>query len=69
MNKQTQETQEQRWKRIGDTYYLKFSEITTKKSQRPDLHAFQLLDEIFPDTNDIISCTTHYMIFLDFGEK
>lgn len=37
----------------------KFDLIENKLSQRPDLHAFILLDSIIPDDTDIVSSTGH----------
>ena len=45
--------------------YLKFDRVENKKSQRPDLHAFLLLDELFPGTSDIIGAACHDEIYLD----
>jgi hypothetical protein len=52
--------------RTGKT--LTFKEIANKKSQRADLHAFLLLDQIMPqkDGPDLICSATHDQIFLDF---
>jgi len=45
--------------------YLEFDRITNKRSNRPDLHAFLLLDELFPGTSDIVSCSSHDEFGLD----
>lgn len=52
--------------------YLKFDRVVTRRSQRPDLHAFLLLDEILPPriggnaqaAPDMISCAEHDQIWL-----
>ena len=45
--------------------YIKFSRIENKRSTRPDLHAFLLLDELFPGNCDMISCAEHDEFWLD----
>lgn len=45
--------------------YLKFERVENKRSSRPDLHAFLLLDELFPGTRDIVSHASHDEIYLD----
>ena len=45
--------------------FLEFHKIKTKRANRPDLHAFLLLDELCPGTSDIISAAAHDEIFLD----
>lgn len=44
--------------------YLRFDLVHNKRSQRPDLHAFILLDERIPGTTDLISCGSHDEYFL-----
>ncbi len=39
--------------------YLEFDKVQSKRSTRPDLHAFMLLDSIFPDTKNIIASSGH----------
>jgi len=50
--------------------FLKFDRVKNKRSKRPDLHAFIVLDELFPDTRDMVSGAEHDEIFLsvDLGE-
>ena len=48
-----------------DDEYLDFDRVENKRSKRPDLHAFLLLDEISPSTRDIVSCAEHDEIWLD----
>ncbi len=45
--------------------YLKFERIVNKRSMRPDLHAFLLLDELFSGTRDIVSSASHDEIYID----
>jgi hypothetical protein len=43
----------------------KFELVENKKSKRPDLHAFILLDGIFAESNgDIVSAAAHDVIYL-----
>lgn len=44
--------------------FLKFDAIENKRSNRPDLHAFILLDSILPGTGDMIECSEHDEIML-----
>ena len=45
--------------------YLKFEEIKNKSSNRPDLHAFILLDILVPGKFDIVSCAAHDEFWLE----
>lgn len=46
--------------------YLKFYRIEFKRSQRPDLHAFLLLDELFPNTGRyMVSESGHDKFYLE----
>ena len=45
--------------------FLKFENIKTKMSTRPDLHAFMLLDKLLPSTHDLIVSAEHDIIYLD----
>lgn len=59
---------------IFDKYhdeYLKFDRVENKRSNRPDLHAFLLLNELFPcDTDrDMISAAAHDIIYLDIDAE
>lgn len=47
--------------------YLKFSRVKNKRSRRPDLHAFLLLDELVPDNHDIVAAAEHDEIYLAIG--
>jgi len=57
-------------KRVFDKYddeFLKFERIpeTIRRSNRPDLHAFLLLNQLHPSTTDIISSAEHDEIWLE----
>ena len=45
--------------------FLKFERIENKRSNRPDLHAFLLLDELCPGTTDMVDAAEHDEIFLE----
>jgi hypothetical protein len=47
-----------------DDEILKFSEIENKRSNRPDLHAFLLLDSLLPGTTDMIDAAEHDEFYL-----
>lgn len=59
----------ERWNRIDqdDNEYLEFERVQNKRSQRPDLHAFLLLDALFPGSSNIISGACHDEFYLDVG--
>lgn len=48
--------------------FLKFDRVQNKLSNRPDLHAFLLLDQLFPGTRDMVSGAEHDEIYLDVDE-
>ena len=45
--------------------YLKFDKIKEKKTNRPDLQAFLILDSIITSDCDIITASEHDEFFLD----
>jgi hypothetical protein len=49
-----------------DDEYIQFENIANKRSRRPDMHAFIVLDELLPGDgkDDIISAAEHEQIFL-----
>jgi hypothetical protein len=49
--------------------YLKFDRIEKKFSNRPDLHAFILLDQLMPGTSDMVSAAGHDIIYLDIDAE
>lgn len=53
-----------RFEAVNDEY-LKFERVENKRSNRPDLHAFLLLDELQPNTRDMVSASEHDEIWLD----
>lgn len=48
-----------------ETDFLEFAKVENKKSLRPDLHAFMLLDILMPGTSDMVSDARHDEIFLE----
>lgn len=54
----------ERFDLFEDEEYLKFERVEVKRSGRPDLHAFLLLDKLCPDTRDIISASEHDEFYL-----
>jgi hypothetical protein len=59
-----------RFEAVNDDY-IKFDRVETKRSQRPDLHAYLLLDDLFPNPGrDMVCSAAHDEIWLDVeGEK
>ncbi len=45
--------------------FLKFDEIVEKRSNRPDLHAFLLLEAVCPGDRDMICAAEHDQIYLE----
>jgi len=45
--------------------HSKFSRVENKLSNRPDLHAFLLLDQLCPGDRDMVCAATHDVIYLD----
>lgn len=45
--------------------FLKFEQVASKLSARPDLHAFLLLEQLAPGTRGIIGAAEHDIIYLD----
>ena len=53
------------WERIADSdEFLKFDRVRRKRSQRPDLHAFLLLDALVPTTFAMVCAVAHDQIWL-----
>lgn len=50
-----------------DDEYIQFQNVTNKRSRRPDMHAFIVLDELLPGDGkgDLISAAEHDQFFLD----
>ena len=59
----TTEDLEKLW-RVHDGEYLKFASVENRRSNRPDLHAFCLIDSIFPGSADIVSHAEHDQFWL-----
>lgn len=55
------------WEKIKEEDYLKFDKVKNRRSNRPDLHAFLLLDELVPCKRgcDIVSASEHDEFYLD----
>lgn len=67
----SEETQGERWERLGgEISSFDFAKLVeNKRSKRPDLHAFLLLESIFPGRDgDIVCHAEHDQIWLDFDE-
>lgn len=47
--------------------FLAFARVENKRSSRPDLHAFLLLDELFPSEDCIVSGSIREEIYLSIG--
>ena len=45
--------------------HLSFKKVKNKHSNRADLHAFLMLDRLFPKSRDMIVCSEHDTIWLD----
>ena len=58
-----------RFEAVNDEY-IKFDRVENKRSLRPDLHAFLLLDELFPNERDMVCSSSHDVFYLDIeGEE
>jgi hypothetical protein len=59
-----------RWERVSGEEYMKFESVENKRSKRPDLHAFLLLEELFPDgCRDMICAASHDEYWLDVTDE
>jgi hypothetical protein len=47
--------------------YLKFDRVENKLSERPDLHAFLLLNQLCPGKRDMVAGAEHDKIYLDIS--
>ena len=61
----SEEDMDERWERLTEGEFLMFEQVSPKRSRRPDLHAFLLLDELFTGTNNIVAAAAHDEIWLD----
>lgn len=57
-----------RWERVTEDEFLEFERIENNRSKRPDLHAFLLLDELFPGDCDIVCHAEHDQIWLEIDD-
>lgn len=57
-------TLDERFEQYEDEEFLHFERVENKRSKRPDLHAFLLLDELCPGDSDIIGSAEHDKIYL-----
>ena len=48
-----------------ESEYLRFDRVETKLSKRADLHAFILLDQLVPQSIDMIAGADHDVIYLE----
>lgn len=61
----------EKWDKVtnsGDSF-KEFDDVELKRSSRPDLHAFIMLDELFPKSRDIVTSASHDQIWLDVSEE
>ena len=49
--------------------YICNSGIVNRKSNRPDLCAFLILDELFPSNSDVVCGADHDVIYLGLSEE
>ena len=60
---------EERFKQFEDDF-LEFDKIVNRRNDRPDLHAWLLLDELFPKPGfDMICAASHDEIWLDVDDS
>ena len=50
-----------------DAEFLKWDRVENRRSQRPDLHAFLLLDELQPGYRDMVCAAEHDEFWLDIN--
>lgn len=49
--------------------FKEFECVESKRSNRPDLHAFIMLNELFPKSRDMVTSASHDQIWLDVSEE
>lgn len=61
---------EERFEQHNDEY-LKFPRVENKRSSRPDIHGFLLLEELFPTqkNQDILAAAEHDKVWLNAGSE
>lgn len=57
------------FKRHSETDFLKFDRVSSKECNRPDLHAFILLERFVPGTTDMVSASGHDEILLEVSPE
>lgn len=60
---------DERWETVTGDEYCEFHKVENKRSQRADLHAFLLLDELFPGAGDMVCHAEHDEIWLDVEDE
>ena len=60
----THETLKDLFDRHADAEHLHWERVTNRRSQRPDLHAFLLLDALQPGDGDIVSGAEHDTFYM-----
>ncbi len=60
---------EKLFEKHDDSEYLNFKRVENKLSLRRDLHAFIMLDRLFPGIVDIVSSSEHDIIWLDVSSE
>ena len=53
----------------SENEYLEFNKVENKLSNRPDLHAFILLDKLVPGNSDLICSSAHDEFYLGVDEE
>lgn len=61
----TKDEIEQFFEDNNDGEFLEFEKIQNPRSKRPDLHAFLLLDALFPGDRDMVESAEHDEIWLN----
>lgn len=61
----------ERWESLTDDggEYLEFDRVENRLSSRRDIHAFILLNNLFPGDGDIVCSAGHDQIWLDASEE
>lgn len=60
----------ERWELVTQegNEFCEFEKVANKRSQRPDLHAFLLLGELFPGDGKLVVSASHDEIWLDVDD-
>lgn len=62
-------TVQEMFESVSDEEFLRFERVEDKRSTRPDIHAFLLLNDLFPCTTSIVSGAQHDQIWLGVHES